>query len=124
MKRISFMMTALLLCFCMGARADNVVTISSTEGAPGDEVTVSIGTERREQRRIMRILQLSTDCTKVWKNPDITQLPACFLMREGNFTYILPFMSFMWFMSFTFINIAGSGSRTHIHGGFPGLPFR
>lgn len=38
-------MMMLLLCFSMGARADNVITISSTEGAPGDEVTVSIGLE-------------------------------------------------------------------------------
>lgn len=56
MKRISFMMTALLLCFCMGARADNVVTISSTEGAPGDEVTVSIGLQNTD---VLSSLQVS-----------------------------------------------------------------
>ena len=33
---------SLLLCFGMGARADNVVTISSPQGAPGEEVSVSI----------------------------------------------------------------------------------
>ena len=48
MKRISSMITALLLCFFMGAKADNVVTVSSTEGAPGDEVTVSIGLENSD----------------------------------------------------------------------------
>ena len=37
-----------LLCFGIGARADNVVTISSTEGAPGDEVTVSIGLQNTD----------------------------------------------------------------------------
>ena len=42
------MMTVLLLCFCMGARADNIVTISSTEGTPGDEVTVSISLENTD----------------------------------------------------------------------------
>lgn len=48
MKRICSMITALFLCFFMGARADNVVTVSSTEGAPGDEVTVSIGLENSD----------------------------------------------------------------------------
>ena len=48
MKRISSIITALLLCFFMGAKADNVVTVSSTEGAPGNEVTVSIGLENSD----------------------------------------------------------------------------
>ena len=55
MKRISFMMTALLLCFCIGARADNVVTISSTEGAPGDEVTVSIGLQNTDELSSLQV---------------------------------------------------------------------
>ena len=32
----------LFLCFGIGARADNVVTIGTASGAPGDEVTVSV----------------------------------------------------------------------------------
>lgn len=36
-------MLLVLLCFGMGARADNVVTISTIEGSPDEEVTVSIG---------------------------------------------------------------------------------
>ena len=49
-------MMMMLLCFSMGARADNVITISSTEGAPGDEVTVSIGLENSDA---VSTLQLS-----------------------------------------------------------------
>ena len=55
MKRMSFMMTALLLCFCIGARADNVVTISSTEGAPDDEVTVSIGLQNTDELSSLQV---------------------------------------------------------------------
>ncbi|MCR5849266.1 MAG: InlB B-repeat-containing protein [Bacteroidaceae bacterium] len=43
MKRTDYIILALLLCFGMGARADNVVSIGSVEGAPGEEVTVSVG---------------------------------------------------------------------------------
>ena len=32
-----------LLCFGMATRASNIVTVSTTEGTPGEEVTVSIG---------------------------------------------------------------------------------
>lgn len=46
----------LLLCFTMGARAENVVTVSSTEGAPGDEVTVSIGLQNTD---VLSSLQVS-----------------------------------------------------------------
>ncbi len=38
-----YVLAVLLLCFGMGARADNLISISSSEGAPDDEVTVSIG---------------------------------------------------------------------------------
>ena len=37
-----------LLCFGIGARAGNVITISSVEGAPGDEVAVSIGLQNTD----------------------------------------------------------------------------
>lgn len=47
-KRILNIVMLLLLCFGMGARAANVVTVSSTEGAPSDEVTVSIGLENSD----------------------------------------------------------------------------
>ncbi len=35
-------LAVLLLCFGMGARAGNIVTIGTASGAPGDEVTVSV----------------------------------------------------------------------------------
>ncbi len=43
-----FAICLLLLCIGIGAKAANVITISSTEGAPGDEVTVSIGMENTD----------------------------------------------------------------------------
>lgn len=42
------MLSVLLLCFGMGARADNVVSIGTASGAPGDEVTVSIGLQNSD----------------------------------------------------------------------------
>ena len=42
-SNIISILTVLLLCFGMGARADNVVTIGTASGAPGEEVTVSVG---------------------------------------------------------------------------------
>ena len=44
MKRcvVNSLVLLVLLCFGMGARADNVVTISSPQGAPGEEVSISI----------------------------------------------------------------------------------
>lgn len=48
MKRIRYLLIALLLCLGMGARAGNVVTISSTEGKPGDEVTMGIGLQNTD----------------------------------------------------------------------------
>ena len=57
MKKLKYILAALLLCFCIGgARADNVVTISSTEGAPGDDVTVSIGLQNTD---VLSSLQVS-----------------------------------------------------------------
>jgi len=41
-KRIIYMVVSLLLCMSMGVRAGNTITVSTTEGAPGEEVTVSI----------------------------------------------------------------------------------
>ena len=43
----TFVLT-LLLCFGMGARAGNVVTISSVEGAPGDEVTIHVSLQNTD----------------------------------------------------------------------------
>ena len=40
---VKILMLLVLLCFGIGAWAENMITISSTEGAPGSEVTVSIG---------------------------------------------------------------------------------
>ena len=45
-----------LLCFYMGAWADNVVTVSSSEGAPDEEVTVSIGLQNSD---VLSSLQVS-----------------------------------------------------------------
>lgn len=42
------MLAALLLCVGIGARADNTVTVSTAEGAPGEEVTVSIAVENTD----------------------------------------------------------------------------
>ena len=42
------LLSALLLCFSIGAQADNSVTISSTEGAPDEEVTVSIAVQNSD----------------------------------------------------------------------------
>lgn len=42
MNRIRCIIISLLLCFGMGARAGNVVTIGTASGAPGDEVTMSV----------------------------------------------------------------------------------
>ena len=41
MKRFIYTLAVLLLCFGMGARADNVLTITGGNGAPDEEVTVS-----------------------------------------------------------------------------------
>lgn len=51
-----FLLEALLLCICVGARADNMVKLSSVEGAPGDEVTVSIGLQNSD---VLSSLQVS-----------------------------------------------------------------
>lgn len=42
MRYIRFLLTVLLLCLSMGARADNIVSLSSAQGAPDEEVCVSI----------------------------------------------------------------------------------
>ena len=42
------LLSALLLCFSIGAQADNSVTISSTEGAPDQKVTVSIAVQNSD----------------------------------------------------------------------------
>ena len=41
-KGIVYIVVVLLLCFGMGARADNAVTITGGSGAPGEEVTVTV----------------------------------------------------------------------------------
>lgn len=47
-SNIISILTALLLCFGMEARADNVVTIGTASGAPGEEVTVSVGLDNTD----------------------------------------------------------------------------
>jgi hypothetical protein len=58
MKRgiIIYLAMLVLLCFGIGARADNVITLSSVEGAPGEEVTVSIGLQNTD---VISSLQVS-----------------------------------------------------------------
>ena len=53
---IKILLSALLLCFGMGARADNVVCIGSASGAPDEEVTLSISLQNTSQ---VAALQLS-----------------------------------------------------------------
>lgn len=42
MRYIRLLLTVLLLCLGMGARADNIVSLSTAQGAPGEEVSLSI----------------------------------------------------------------------------------
>ena len=42
MKCMRFIMTAMLLCFAMGAWAGNIVTLSTEKAAPGQEVTIEV----------------------------------------------------------------------------------
>ena len=56
MNGIKYILTLLLLYFGMGARADNIVTIGTAEGAPGDEVTVSIGLQNTDAVSSLQVL--------------------------------------------------------------------
>ncbi len=51
-----FLLSVLLLCLGIGARADNIVTLSSAEGAPGDEVTVNMSLQNSD---VVSSLQVS-----------------------------------------------------------------
>ena len=53
---IKILLSALLLCFGMGARADNIVSIGSASGTPNEEVTLSISLQNASQ---VAALQLS-----------------------------------------------------------------
>lgn len=56
----------MLLCFGIGARADNVVSISSVEGAPDTEVTVSIALENTDAVSSMQVsIPLNEELTLV-----------------------------------------------------------
>ena len=46
--RVKSWLFVLFLCLGMGARADNIIKISSVEGAPDEEVTVSISLENTD----------------------------------------------------------------------------
>ena len=54
-KNRLYLLLTLLLCFGMGARADNIVTVSSAEGAPGDEVTISIGLQNTDAVAMLQV---------------------------------------------------------------------
>ena len=46
----------MLLCFGIGARADNIVTIGTASGAPGDEVTLSISMQNSDNIAALQLL--------------------------------------------------------------------
>lgn len=50
-----YLLLALLLCFGTGARADNIVMVSSGEGVPGDEVTISIGLQNTDAVAMLQV---------------------------------------------------------------------
>ena len=50
-----YLLLTLLLCFGMGVRADNIVMVSSAEGSPGDEVTISIGLQNTDAVAMMQV---------------------------------------------------------------------
>lgn len=63
---ILYMAVTLLLCIGTGARAANTVTISSAEGSPGEEVTVSIGLENTDVVSSLQVsIPLDEDMTLV-----------------------------------------------------------
>ena len=47
-RKMKYILATVLLCLGVGARAENIVMISSTEGAPGEEVTISIGLQNSD----------------------------------------------------------------------------
>ena len=47
-RNMKYILATVLLCLGIGARAENIVTISSTEGAPNEEVTISIGLQNSD----------------------------------------------------------------------------
>ena len=49
-------LAALLLCFGVGARADNIVTIGTASGVPGDEVTLSIAMQNSDNIAALQLL--------------------------------------------------------------------
>ena len=49
-------MTTLLLCFGMGAKADNIVTIGTASGAPDDEVTLNIALQNTDDIAALQLL--------------------------------------------------------------------
>ena len=48
MRYIRIVLTVLLLCLGMGARADNIVSLSSAQGAPDEEISVSISLDNSD----------------------------------------------------------------------------
>lgn len=51
-----WILSALLLCLCIGARADNIVTIGTASGAPGDEVPLSIALQNTDDIAALQLL--------------------------------------------------------------------
>ncbi|MBR1681772.1 MAG: choice-of-anchor D domain-containing protein [Bacteroidaceae bacterium] len=56
MNKIMFVLASVFLCFGIGARAGNVVTIGTVSGVPGDEVTVSIGLTNTDAVAALQVL--------------------------------------------------------------------
>lgn len=46
--RLLYIVVSVLLCFGMGVRADNIITLSSAEGLPDEEVMISIGLQNSD----------------------------------------------------------------------------
>lgn len=55
MKRYKYMLAIMLLCLGTAAWADNVVSLSTTEGAPREEVTVSISLDNTDMVSSLQI---------------------------------------------------------------------
>lgn len=51
-----WILASLLLCLCIGARADNIVTIGTASGAPGDEVPLSIALQNTDDIAALQLL--------------------------------------------------------------------
>lgn len=79
-----YLLLALLLCLGMGARADNIVTVSSAEGAPGDEVTISIGLQNTDAVAMLQVsIPLDENLTLVESSGQVGSRCSSHLLTVG-----------------------------------------